>query len=69
MKSIIPVEVIISETEFHILQKLVMTTVDGNVCNITTNAIWKLFYILVASSKHVDYVEVSDTSLDPSCSK
>jgi hypothetical protein len=24
---------------------------------------------LVASSKHVDYVEVSDTSLDPSCSK
>jgi hypothetical protein len=58
MKAIIAVEVIVSETEFHILQKLATIMVDGKVCNTTTNAIRKVFYVFVTSSKHVEYVEV-----------
>jgi len=49
MKAAIPVEVTVSETEFHILQNLAMSMVDGKICNITTNAIRKIFYVSVAS--------------------
>jgi hypothetical protein len=69
MKVIISVEVIVSKTEFCIIQDLEMMMVDGKVCNITTDANRKILYVSVASSKHVDYLEVSSISLDPFCTR